>query len=292
MTQIPVEVFEKVFGQVLNWRKAEGPHFTSVKVLESVRKNLLAWANNTFTESTVKELLIDVREHVRWLVARAAKEGTPLPDRHLLLDICDFVAHPVKQQGEVVDNLIVKQLASVIEELRKGNLKPVSPESLTTAMGVLLAEGCNMLRRGGLDIFDQVAPKALEHQEGMMLCLLSLLQDAVIKMEYERKKPRGSIAGVSTDRLFGRLIVHPADGYWAISALIHDAGDQAAGEQLKAIVMPVLVTPAPMPPHVLAQYAEGEFLQPPVWEMRRNGANLEAVMLRPGIGDPRTGKFL
>lgn len=57
----------------------------SIKIKQSILRNLEAIREKTFTETNIKELLIDVRERIH---------GLPI-----LKDICDFIAHPTRDKG-------------------------------------------------------------------------------------------------------------------------------------------------------------------------------------------------
>jgi len=162
----------------------------SRKIKIAIERNLKALVDKTYTESTIKELLIDLRE-IGKRIKHSSGEGPEMFDRAFsdFIDVCDCIAHSNRIKGVLEENIRrhVEKIAATLEE---GGNRPFSDVS---AVGRVL-NGDAIVAAMLSTIFlylstydkdfdrDQLLP-VFEDKADISLCIISLLQDSTIALK-------------------------------------------------------------------------------------------------------------
>jgi len=238
----------------------------SRKVKSSVERCLNEITSGSFTETTVKELMIDLRE-----LARSAPQiGLDDPRfRNVFLDfvdVCDFIAHTNRTKG-TFETKIREQCERMADALASGDQNRWNNVRNIPLVAEMDAIVSGMLGTSFLFLchFDKtLSPSFLEpayrRRDEIALCIISLLQDSIIRLKNDR--------GVAVLH----VLVH--EGYFRLYCRVHgsrietDARRRTYGSGRVAIGFPVLVTRAKdfdklLPPYTPEIDPKGEHFTPP-----------------------------
>lgn len=163
----------------------------SRKALISVERNVEALLAGQFAEPTVKALLTDLRE-----LARAAPTiGLDDPQFSGLfrefVEICDFLAHANRTKGlfEIKIREKAEEIAQAFDSADESRLKSAmifEPLiSLDRVVAGMLSTSLLFLLQRNSGLPSDFLNPAFERRDEIGLCILSLLQDSIIRLKRE-----------------------------------------------------------------------------------------------------------
>jgi hypothetical protein len=259
----------------------------SRKTRLSIQRCVDSLVCGTFSELTIKELMIDLRE----LARSAPNIGLDDPKfQHVFLefvDVCDFIAHSNRTKG-IFEAKIREQAERMADALASGDERrwqevtavPLVANMETIVSGLL---GTAFLFLTSFDkaLTSTYLEPAYRRRDEIALCIISLLQDSVIQLKDN--------CGVAV------LHVLTHDGLFRLYCRIHgsrietDARSRTQGTGRVVIGFPVLVTMAPDTDRILPSYTSGftqeisdrttSFTPPPVIETYRDASGKLCVRL-------------
>lgn len=162
----------------------------SRKTKVSVERRIAEIMEGRFTESAVKELLIDLRELARQ-IPTGTPEAPPQFDKSFIhfIEICDFVAHSNRDRG-VIETNVREHAERIAAALAGGGDQDWL--TLTAVKQIIHADGVVAGMLGTAQLFllsfneslqrDYLIP-AFERKDEIALCIISLLQDAIIRLK-------------------------------------------------------------------------------------------------------------
>jgi hypothetical protein len=263
--------------------KMEVGYIFSRKIKLSIDRCLSDIYEDRFNEQTVKELLIDLRELA--IVFRNMKGGEPKYDSAIaqFIEICDFIAHANRDRG-VIENNIRSRIEKIAYALDHGGDEQLSEVTKVkdfinsdAIVGAMLAMAFNYLVSFKQNLSKDDLIPAWERKNDIALCIISLLQDATIKLE--NKGGRAFLHVVSYEghyRLYCSVFGSRVD---------QDAKTRTGGTGQIIIGFPVIVTYSPDIDGVLPEIISNwESLQknikpPPIIETFRGSDTLLHVRL-------------
>lgn len=169
------------------------PYVLSRKVKLAIDRNLRALIAKTYTEVTVKELLIDLREVTKY---RNKNLDTPPDPRFTqafkdFTDVCDSAAHTNRDRG-ILEQNIRRYVRTLDAAFNEGGEKPVPQiDRVASGDGIVAAMLATIFFY--LDAFDkkfdrnQLTP-VFEDKADIGLCIISLLQDTIITLDDDKGK--------------------------------------------------------------------------------------------------------
>lgn len=246
----------------------------SRKVKSSVERCINEVITGSFTETTIKELMIDLRE----LARSAPKIGLDDPKyRSVFLefvDICDFIAHTNRKKG-LFESKIRERSERMADALTSGDqshwekVTKVPPVGdMGSIVEGLLGTSFLFLRQFEKTLSPSLFLLARRKKIELAFCIISLLQDSIIELKDD--------CGVA----ILHILVH--EGYFRLYCRVHgsrietEAMRRTDGSGRIAIGFPVLVTRARDVDQILPQCTPGlgpmedHFSLPPLIETYRN----------------------
>lgn len=245
----------------------EHPFPLSRKIQHSIHDGIECLKHGAFTETDVKALLIDLRELAKYTRDRLASETNDFTQANReFIEVCDFVAHASRDRG-------------IVEKLVRGHVRTLhsclnlSPEEFAKVpvSGVLNANKLVMSLAGIAFLGLSSSNRTLTHeyfsglhtyQSEIALCILSLLQDAMIE--------------IGGDEGFGMLQLIPHDGFYRVycrvvnSKIEREARLRTGGTGRVVLGFPVMISAAKcLDASILS--ADLTVFPPPVFETYRNG---------------------
>lgn len=170
-------------------RKYE-PYILSRKVLYSIRYGVECLKNGIFTEKDIKMLLVDLREMTKHfdlcITSTSDKEFTKAIKN--FFEVCNFVAHASRDRG-IVENLVrdhaLKLRANLDKTLEDFSEIPVNAVLDADMIATSLIFVAFQAIRSSDHTLNQECffPLIHEQRTEIALCILSLLQDATIKLK-------------------------------------------------------------------------------------------------------------
>ena len=166
----------------------------SRKIKLSIERNLNSLIDKTYNETTIKELLIDLREIGNKIKSSAGKTTDQSAEKYDqtfvdFIDICNCIAHSNRLRGVLEKNIRshIEKIQNVLNEGGNVNYseataveRVISGDSIVAAMlGTIFLYLATYEKE-----FDQkmLAP-VFEDKADISLCIISLLQDTAITLE-------------------------------------------------------------------------------------------------------------
>jgi hypothetical protein len=214
----------------------------SRKVKASIERCLFDIFEGRFAEPTIKELLVDLRELA--FQFPTGKGDEPKLDQAItdFVDVCNFVAHPNKDRGNIAKR-IKTHAEKIADAIAKGG-DEVASEILAvehiihgdTIVAGMLGFAFRYLSSFKKDIQRDSLLPAWERRNDIALCIISILQDATIRLKNEKWS--------------AHLHVVSYEGYYRLycsilgSRVDQDARARTGGTGHVVIGFPVIVTGA------------------------------------------------
>lgn len=158
----------------------------SRKIFASVRRGVMEIINGTFTESTIKELLMDLRELAKSAPFIGLGKSEVEPALSSCNEICDFIAHNNRDRGAFETH--IRDRAELFAHAFESN----DEDALLMAASTQPIYDLNLVIDGMLGLaylylisFDgSVNPSHFEStyskRDEIAICLISILQDKVV----------------------------------------------------------------------------------------------------------------
>lgn len=189
-----------------------------LKTYKSISENYKLIKNKQYTEKNIKELLIDLRFVAT--TTRSYFKNSPFEDNMSeFIDFCNFIAHPIKDRG-----FIAKRIKENIELLQESLINPkdlIEFEDGQAYFDKLITYSAdNYVTYIFTMIFivleNSISQSELEkiaksESKDIVLCLLSLLQHSIIKLD--KKDTEYADAAV--------LMLNSNDGYLSLFSVIY-----------------------------------------------------------------------
>jgi len=245
------------------------PHILSRKILRSVRGNIEKLKCDRFDEHDVKELLIDLREVGRYFVKNLPPEERNQFTKAFqdFIDVCDFIAHSNREWGIIERNVRqhVKKLHEMISTatMEEFTSLPVDNVIYTDALvSAMLGFAFYTLSAQDKSITSEYFLDAFKNKGDIALCLLSLLQDSIIKLD--------------KDEGFAILFILSFEGRYRLycqileSRIEREARERTGGTGRLVLGFPVIVSLVPCIDDIPSEAPQG---LPAVFETFRDAEN-------------------
>lgn len=163
----------------------------SRKIKMALDKNLRLIMEDRFSEESIKELLIDLREVAKLInnsdSTNSANERIK-KSIQLFIDVCDTIAHQNRDRGVLKDYIVHN--FSLIENSFKTDIlekekmrSPFSSDAIVSSLvGMIYFYGS----KSDTDFLINIE-EVIKRKDDIALCILSLLQDTVIDLDNECK---------------------------------------------------------------------------------------------------------
>lgn len=222
---------------------AQHPFVISDKTLVSVRVGIERIKSGLFTESDIRELILDLREPSTYMWSRLSSKGDWFTELiKNLIDVGDFIAHPNRDNGQIEENVRrhVRKLYAAVEsstweDFRNIKVKVnINANELVLAMAGI-AHFCLTAVDKSLDA--NYFQPLQEYQSDVALCIMSLLQGATIDL----KDNEGSAA----------LQLYPYGGTYRVycqvlnSRIEREARDRIGGKGRVSLGFPIMTSTVP-----------------------------------------------
>lgn len=172
------------------------------KLLYSIRKNANRIARGQFAETEVKEFLIDLRSMGRVLQKPLSDHPLYKREYDYLIDICDSIAHPHRNQGEF-SNYIRETSALIDRKLSQLIILDDNPHPETPTMDFALPSDAQVIDPDGLVFYLATIVQAcfrlarynyeldfqafMNQRDDIILCIFSLLHCVTIDIDLDKK---------------------------------------------------------------------------------------------------------
>ena len=243
----------------------------SRKTKASIEHCLAQVVDGTFAESTIKELMVDLRELARKFPRDG---GQPKYDKAFahFLEVCDFVVHANRDRG-VIEKNVRAHVEGLADALAKGDSEKWAKVSSVRNVihGDELVAGMLGMTYLSLSPHDanpdtRGLERAFGRKSDIALCIISILQDSII--ELKDGSGHALLHMVSFD---GRYRLY----YQVLNSKVEqDARARTGGTGRLILGFPVVVTNAEDIDHILPQLSEAspmldDPVPPPVIETYR-----------------------
>lgn len=170
------------------------PFVLSRKIKISISRNLKSLIDKTYTETIIKELLIDLREIVGELIKA---KGTTIPDpknsKQKLIefrDICDCIAHSNRDHGVLEVNIRnhTEKIACALNNGNKAWSEVSKVDGYITEDSIFLAMLATIfffLSKYDKDLSREQFSPIFEDKSDIGLCIISLLQDTTFQLKHD-----------------------------------------------------------------------------------------------------------
>lgn len=186
-----------------------------IKIHKSIYENYKLIKTNQYTETNIKELLIDLR-FVATTTKRSFKNSPFEKDINEFIDFCNFIAHPIKDRGfiakRIIENIVLLEESLINpngliqfenEKPYFDNLKIYSSINYVTYMFTMIFLALQN------SITQEELQNVLQDQsKDISLCILSLLQNSIIELD-------------NTDTDKAVLILNSNDDYLCLYSVIY-----------------------------------------------------------------------
>lgn len=218
----------------------------SRKTKIAIARNLKSLIDRTFTEPTVKELLVDLREISKKILE--PKEGTVRNEKmdqifKDFVDICNCIAHPNRDISGVLEKNIRSHVDKMATALRN-NEEKIGLSEFSSVDKVISGDAivCAMLASIFLYIskYDSTFNRdhlnsVFEDKEDISLCIISLLQDTTIRLKDHGTAILHVMDYEGQYRLYCKVLRSTVD---------RDAKERTGGEGHIIVGFPVMLTNA------------------------------------------------
>jgi hypothetical protein len=223
--------------------------------------------NGKFTESTVKELMVDLRELARAAPNIGLEDPKFKENFSEFVEICDFIVHSNRNKGSFETRIrqqaerMADALSSSDESLWQQASKIQPAADIDRVVTGMLSAAFLVLLIFDKSLSKDFLLKAYTKKAEISLCIISLLQDSTIKLK--------------NDHGYAVLHIIAYRGFFRLYCKIHESKlhketrARSGGTAKLAIGFPVLITSSIDSDYVLAQSAPDvvtgpNALRPPV----------------------------
>lgn len=228
-------------------------HVLSRKTKVNVERAIGKILSGTFTESTIKELMIDLRELSRDFPRIGLSDPMFIKSSIEFVEICDFLVHSNRNKGVFETKIrehaerMADALASGDELLWQGVSKVKPAGNIDQIITGMLSAAFLLLSSFDKSLNNDLLKRVYIKKTEISLCIISLLQDSIINLKGDRGH---AILNILTFRGFFRLYCSIHD-----SRIHKEAKARTSGTGRLAIGFPVLVTDAIDSDHILPHSA-------------------------------------